>query len=527
MRTLVVLFLTAIGLPLGLGSSGAGEPPTMAPGPIASDYDGPAYFVPATPSPEHPNSSGRIRSGRQYHVRIRGDEAQVDLGSETVTASRRDFWVMPPFVSLADLEVDGVPLGRSGLRYHTVGPGQFDDPATEGYEGQPELTRRALACLTDDWSMGQQTSMADFIERGVHRRDRADVEAGVTALRWGTRTAFNGQAIHELTRSCAPGPLQDHGGTHHTTQFLEAMGRAVYLLAASPWAGEYRPVIDETIDRIELVASGLTSPGPWSEWTRHVREGDGNLWTHRTYMMAAGLGMASTLTDQPDDAQRWRDMAAWIAQVGIDEQRPDGVNPERGGHDLQYQVYGIWLAQLYLGTLDASAPNRDALEAAIDRAVSWELSRIASDGAIDIAGSTRVCAEILWWTDKASARLDPAQTIRVLLLQGMVNDRPDLIETASLVHHHEATVGNPCPGAESPITTTPALPPARPAAPDPGRGFTPPIGVLSVRRVGAAGVAALLTFALLTLAGRRRPIPGGRALGAVLVGASALVLLAE
>ena len=108
-------------------------------------------------------------------------------------------------------------------------------------------------------------------------------------------------------------------------------------------------------------------------------------------MHAAAMGMASTLATKPSDAKRWAADAQVIAERGIRNQLPSGVNPERGGFDVLYQMYGTWLAELYDGTLATSNPMKPRIERTIEKAIDWMLTRIdPTTGAFRIRGTTRV-----------------------------------------------------------------------------------------------------------------------------------------
>jgi hypothetical protein len=359
----------------------------------------------------------------------------------------------------------------------------------------------------DSWSMGQQTLTVDLIELGLHRRDRALIDKGVIGVDWGVAVPINDAGIHELHRTCDGATVPDYGKTHHTTQWLESLSRAVYLLAASEYAGEFRSRIDSYIDRIEVIADRLTRTENWNEWVDNIKDENGHDFTHRTFMMAAALGLASTLTDDADDAAKWRDMAAKIARRGIDNQTDDGINPERGGYDVKYQMYGVWLAEVYYSTLGPNSKVKPELEASINRAVDWMTGRIDQHtGQIIIGNSTRICADKSWWTGKPAGAHDAGETIRAFLLWGHLQSDADLIDQAILLDRGQKQFGNACPADE-------AAPPASTAggsgadassgdsatsAPHSDRSFETPVGRLSNRRVLAAVVAALISFVVLS-----------------------------
>ena len=523
--------------------SGLPDPPEPhVPGPVDPGYEGPAYVVPTDPEPADPNSieaevldhdgepvgTTRLAAGKAVEVVVSTDEegdivtVELDDG-RSARAPATEFWSMPSFLGLGGIKVDQAgrtrPLPLSGVRYHRGSPGMYDDPATPGYDGISRRAREVLACTSEDdeWSIGQQTFTVDFIEQGVHLGgERMLIDKGIVGLRWGANLDINDAGVFEIDRTCngEPEAVADRGGTHHATQYLESMGRATYLMAASPYAGELRPIIDETIGNIDRLAGLLSkSPGPWDEWYDHVSDPHGDDYTHRTFMMAAGLGMASTLTEDEVDAQRWRDLAESIARRGIGNQWDEGevgVFPERGGYDLMYHMYGTWLAQVYLGTLPADAPVRSDLHEAIQLAIDWDLNRIDPEtGLIYSRGSSRICVQTNWWSDEQSTRVDPAETIRALLLWGYTESDRDYIETAVLIDQGEKETGNLCPRPQDPSDPAAATP--GPSADGGGTSaFETPIGTLSTKRVlaaAAAGVVALVVVSQLhlgTLARRLR-----------------------
>ena len=460
------------GAPRAVAADEAAVQSTSRPGPIPRDFDGMAYPVPDSSVPDgvvdtlpvtlvsregDVVGSSTLPAGKSVRVRpLEGDPNRVAIRwtrgpkrARTALAPRANFWAMPGFIRLGDMqvEVDGErrPLGSAGIRYHRVNANYFDDPATPDFDGTLPLNRDFLACKRDTWGIGQQTFAVDPIEEGVHRRDKTLIDKGIRALAWGEAVPINDAGIHELHRECDGATTADFGYTHHTTQWLEAMGRASYLLAASPWAGEYRATIDATIARIEEVAALETRPDNYDHWVDEIKDSYGNDFTHRAFMMAAALGLASTLTDDRAAARNWERHARSIAKRAIDNQWRSGVNPERGGYDVQYQMYGTWLGVLYLSTLRPEDPQREDMVRTIDRAVQWMTGRIKPNGTIRIRGTTRVCVEDLWSVGAPAPKVDPAETVRTFLLWGHLTSDPDLVKLAVRIDQGDKRFGNVCP----------------------------------------------------------------------------------
>jgi hypothetical protein len=351
----------------------------------------------------------------------------------------------PTFTDLQNLEVDihgrQVPLGDSGLTYRRRTVASFDDPATPGHDGIASATRSFLACKTDAWSMGSQIFTVDAIALGNARHDASLVERGALGLDWGVRQHLDREGVHTLERPCDGTTAADFGGTHHTAQWLTALGEAVYLLRASPFAASYGRRIRRYVARMEEIAERLVDHDNWRTWERTWLVDDaGHLFTHKTYMMAAGLALTASLTDDRAAASRWASIAERIARRGMRNQRTNGVNPERGGYDVAYQMYGTWLAELYYATL-APGSLKDELGATIDRAIAWMSTRVDDrTGQVDIGASTRVCNN-----NDANDPYETADAVRTFLTWAMVRQRPDLIDRAILIDRGAKTLGNPCP----------------------------------------------------------------------------------
>ena len=355
----------------------------------------------------------------------------------------------PNFTDVPYLEVvvDGsaVPLGASGLTYRRSTGAGFDDPATPEFDAIASATRRFLACATDEWSMGSQFFTVDLIATGNAEHDASLVERGVRGVDWGVSQRLGTDGVHTLERDCDGAVVDDYGGTHHSTQWLAALGEAVHLLRTSPFAEQYRARTEAYVERVEKIAERLTDERNQRVWERRwLVDDEGHIFTHKAYMRAAALGLAASLTDDSDDATRWASAAARIARVGMAAQRDDGVNPERGGYDVAYQMYGIWLALLYDATLEPGDPQRD-LRRMIDRAITWMSGRVDDrTGQVDIGASTRVCNPV-----DGSQRYEAADAVRVFLTWSLLRERPELVDRAILIDRGATSAGNPCPRAPS------------------------------------------------------------------------------
>jgi hypothetical protein len=356
--------------------------------------------------------------------------------------------VMDHFRAFSDLEltIDGsqVPIFESGVGYHRGSIDSFDDPSTVGHDGIAKTIQAFLACETHAWSIGSQTFTVNAIAQGAMTDDADLIEKGARGIDWALGLTVLSDGVHQLDRDCdTEGPIPDNGGTHHSAQWLETLGQAVYWLFLTDDPELYRDRIESYVSRSETIANRQSDEENLAFWKdRWVIEDDGNVFTHKSYMMAAGLGLAASLTDDSKAAQRWRSEAAEIARFGLEQQRPNGVNPERGDHDVIYQMYGVSLAQLYYASLADDAPLKVELAEMIDQAIGWSAGRIdPQTGQVDITGSTRTCVT----TDDSTAYFT-ADLVRVFLIWASLHEeRTDLSDQAVLADTGGRASGNPCP----------------------------------------------------------------------------------
>ena len=179
------------------------------------------------------------------------------------------------------------------------------------------------------------------------------------------------------------------------------MGCAVYPLVLVEYAGEYRDRSTPSSIAYEPSLTALAESENWDLWVSGIEQAQsGEDFTHRVFMMAVGMGLASTLADDSDDATHWANNAATIVQRGLDNQWGNGVNPEIGGYDVQYQAYGIWLVQVYNSTLEPGSDLQNDVEAMIDDALDWERGTCEGEQPVrHDRGSSGICAEINWWPE--------------------------------------------------------------------------------------------------------------------------------
>lgn len=431
--------------------------------PLDPGWTGEVWPVPAQPAPgEHVNDVAVTRSdgttiwlsaGTPLMAEVADDDpsrivVRLDSGEEAI-GHTSDFWFIPSFVDLrlATVERDGVDvsLTEADVIHHRVNWRNFDDPDTPEFDAIASVIRRFLDCTADTWKIANQYFAADVIADGLHTGDRQMVQRGVDGLDWGIALPFDEWGVFTLTRECDGTAMRDPSEQHHSTQWLVGLARGVHLLAATPWAGEYRAALDRYIEHLETLTKRLADPAVrahwYDNWVLDPRP-DNGVFNHKFYMRAAGLSLVANLTDDESFADRLRADARAIAEDGMAAQWDNGVNPERNGHEVRYQMYGSWLAAVYWSSIPES-PHRDAVAATLDKAIAWMNTRIDEHGVVDITGSTRTCRN-----DPTVSEYHPGHLVSTYLLWDVLQGRQELTEIARIHSDTHRVFGSPCPEAD-------------------------------------------------------------------------------
>ena len=224
---------------------------------------------------------------------------------------------------------------------------------------------------TTRWFIEEQRWGRDLILAGIAMKDAKAIDRGLLMLQWGLK--------HEN----ADGSFSCPDAYHSTSFFVDAVADAILMLRASEYSERYRTTYEPMIPQVHKTALWMIRPevfaaafkGPLSEAP----------FTHRRYLVAAGLGETGVLTG---DAALLH-AAAEAARAGIAMQDKSGYNPEKGGYDSSYHAVGVVFAQRYY-TLAAPPELRPALYEAIHRAVDWSASRLNADATMNLTGNSRV-----------------------------------------------------------------------------------------------------------------------------------------
>jgi hypothetical protein len=131
------------------------------------------------------------------------------------------------------------------------------------------------------------------------------------------------------------------------------------------------------------------------------------------------------------------DKSVWLIRNGIAFQFPEGVNPERGGHDTSYQALGLLYACRYY-QLVADEKMRAELKPTLDKGFAWLLGRIGADGKIDGTGNTRTGPAAELGRNGKPKQLDYRTTGIVLAYWAQLGGKPNFTKTAQLVFDFSA-----------------------------------------------------------------------------------------
>jgi hypothetical protein len=226
------------------------------------------------------------------------------------------------------------------------------------------------------WYIEYQKVGWDYVSAGLAFGEKDTVSWGLKIFEWG----FD---------QMAPDGEFRHPDCYHSASFLvEAAAHAVLLLEASPMRGEFAARVDALKPKLHAAARWMIRPDidalNWPDDDQYPRIYGERRYAHRRFLDAAALGMAGMVCRDAALGKR----AAELARDGIAFQWPDGVNPERGGHDTSYQAFGLIYACRYY-QVAADETVRAEMKPMLERAYAWYLTRVGPDGEVDGTGNTR------------------------------------------------------------------------------------------------------------------------------------------
>lgn len=226
------------------------------------------------------------------------------------------------------------------------------------------------------WFIEYQKVGWDYFAAGLAFGDRDTMRWGLKVFAWG---------FAQMTEEGS----FPHPDNYHSASFLvESAAHALLLLEASPFREEFAAESAALKPKLHAAARWMIRPDidalNWPDDNNYPRIFGERRYAHRRFLDAAALGMTGKLCG--DEALLKR--GAELARNGIAFQWPDGVNPERYGHDTSYQAFGLIYACRYYQIV-ADEGMRGELRPMMEKAYAWYLKRIGPDGTIDGSGNTR------------------------------------------------------------------------------------------------------------------------------------------
>ncbi len=246
------------------------------------------------------------------------------------------------------------------------------------------------------WFIEYQRYGTQLIENAIQVEDDKAIRTGILCLDWG------------FAKQGSDGSFPGTGDPFHSTSlFVESAARAVYLLknySPSTYTKDstyYNGKISTYTSKLKLAGKWFMDPAVYVPGKKNDSP-----YTHRRYILASLLGQIGQLVSDSGMVTA----AAAYATEGISLQMHsgteqitypngnvvtvdmNGVDPELGGFDVNYQDAGLLFAQRYLPYCKDSTLASN-LKQTLALGMNWLINRTDNAGNIDITGSTRVGIE--------------------------------------------------------------------------------------------------------------------------------------
>ncbi|MBN3940599.1 MAG: hypothetical protein HWQ40_11860 [Nostoc sp. NMS9] len=261
------------------------------------------------------------------------------------------------------------------------------------------------------WYIEEQRYGEDLIIGGLVKNDPQAIEAGFKMFDWGF--------AHQVD----DGSFFITGDRFHSTSFfVEAVARSLLVIQQSPYAEKYADQVAKYKPLVHRAARWMIKPNIWKIGIRRNKP-----YTHRRYLVATALGLTGKLTGD----QELIEYAHKSIEDGLSLQRPDGVNPEKNGHDSSYQMVGVIYAQRWVTYFpqDEITPKVVAM---INKSLLWEQTRILPSGEISTQGNTRTAGQEKGRSGKVKG-IDRKSALRAFAYWASVTGNPQWKENAQKI----------------------------------------------------------------------------------------------
>ncbi|MEH2253313.1 hypothetical protein [Nostoc sp.] len=261
------------------------------------------------------------------------------------------------------------------------------------------------------WYIETQKYSEEAIIGGLVKNNPQAIQAGFKMFDWGFAHQANDGSFF-LT-----------GDRFHSTSFfVEAVAHALLVIQQSPGSKQYAYQVAKYKPLLHRAARWMILPNVWKNGIRRNKP-----YAHRRYLVATALGLTGKLTGDEELIK----YARKSIQDGLSLQHPDGVNPEKGGYDSSYQMAGVMFAQRWV-TYFPNDSLSQRVTAMIERALSWEQTRILPTGEIIAQGNTRTAGQEKRRNGNAKL-VDPRTVLRAFAYWGSVTGNQKWEENAQKI----------------------------------------------------------------------------------------------
>ena len=266
-----------------------------------------------------------------------------------------------------------------------------------------------------------QRGAMHYMIRAVVRNDQRGIDNGWRAI----DATFDRQS--EAGHFSPDG--RPYGGPSAVAFWLADLSQFLLILRECELEPEYRQRIDRVIPKLHLAARWLARP----RYQNYLKREDADA-PNRLLFDALAYGLSGKLTDDDELMQLGRH----FIDMAMNRYRPsDGVFLEQGGFDSSYQAVAALKLQVWV----LHFPD-EKLEAAIDRAVCWEVGRVGCDGQVDVTGNTRTgLGQEQWMGRDKDVNLSEV-TLCLLYYYARTCDCPTLAAARRIIERRKAQRGN-------------------------------------------------------------------------------------
>jgi hypothetical protein len=288
---------------------------------------------------------------------------------------------------------------------------------------------------------GGNRSVGHWLEAGPQRGSCRAVIAAVVAgdldradRAWrGTEVAFEHQrpdgGFLAEKRPTGSSAIEGPAAVETAYFFLQEVGRMLLVIRQSPHAAHFE-------DRIRVLEPKLRKA------CEYLLAGESTILpksrkaVNRVLIAAKAFGTCGKFLDDPRMIAASRRLVAEALKLR-DE---DGVFIEHGGRDSSYNAVSILFGQVL--ALHVPMPE---LDAALDQAGRWQVTRVLPTGEVDNRGNTRTGVGKEPGFDGKPKGINYGEVVQALTLYGLVHNDPAALEAAERVFQFANKPSAPAP----------------------------------------------------------------------------------